>query len=83
MRTKRCKFLKHCAEIAKSNRDISNFTVQQPSPKCRSILKITTEMKDVIVDLHNTFRNQQALGQTGFPTAARMATVVCEVFSMH
>lgn len=36
-------------------------------------------MQDAIVDLHNTYRNQQALGQTGFPTAARMATVVSEL----
>lgn len=53
-----------------------DIRAQQPSSKCRAIPKLTNEMQNLIVDLHNTYRNEQALGQTGFPTAARMATVV-------
>lgn len=62
----------------KLNMTFIHFYAQQPSPKCSAIPTITTEMKNAIVELHNTYRNQQALGKTGFPTAARMATVVSE-----
>lgn len=56
---------------------------QQPSPKCSSIPKVTPEIQNLIVDLHNEYRNRQAMGEMGFPTAARMATVVSSLSSIY
>lgn len=55
------------------------FFVKGFGPSCpsdASVIDITSEMKSKILDYHNKYRNQQALGQTpNYEPAVRMATM--------
>lgn len=45
-------------------------------PSDASIIELTPDLKNIIVELHNKYRNQQALGQTpNYEPAVRMATI--------